>query len=218
VIGNLVLAVAIALVFTLLGWALAGRIDHPWVNAYLAIAGVTLVLGAAGAPAGLIRERLCRSRGGEDATRLVLLRLGFLATLVIGILDVARFHRWDTVPVTLRVAGLAVTTLATAWTLWAVRSNPFFLPVMAIQSDRGHRLVSDGPYRIVRHPGYLGMVLSAPATALGLGSWAALVPGLACALLFVLRARHEDRFLTARLDGYLEYSHRVRYRLVPGVW
>jgi protein-S-isoprenylcysteine O-methyltransferase Ste14 len=218
VIGNLVHAVAIALGYTLLGWALAGRIDHPWVNAYLAIAAVALIGGAAGAPAGLIRERLRRSRGGADATRLVLLRLLFLATLVIGILDVARFHRWDTVPAAWRVVGLVVVAAATMWTLWAVRSNPFFLPVMAIQSDRGHRLVSDGPYRIVRHPGYLGMVLSAPATALGLGSWAALIPGLACALLFVLRAGHEDRFLNERLEGYREYAGRVRHRLVPGVW
>jgi protein-S-isoprenylcysteine O-methyltransferase Ste14 len=79
-------------------------------------------------------------------------------------------------------------------------------------------VVSTGPYAVVRHPGYAGMLLMAPAAALAIGSWGAVAPGLGLAGLFIARAAHEDRFLRGNLAGYPEYAHRVRFRLLPGVW
>jgi len=96
--------------------------------------------------------------------------------------------------------------------------NRFFVPVIRIQSDRGHRVVSSGPYAVMRHPGYAGTLLAAPAAALAIGSWGALIPALALSATFLSRAAHEDRFLHANLPGYAEYTGRVRFRLVPGVW
>ena len=114
------------------------------------------------------------------------------------------------------VAALALGS--TAWTLWAMLSNPFFAPVVRIQSERGHSVAADGPYRYVRHPGYLGAVLFALATPALLGSsWAATLLALLLPA-YVLRTALEDRVLRAELPGYAGYARDVCYRLVPGVW
>ena len=97
-------------------------------------------------------------------------------------------------------------------------SNSFFSQVVRIQSDRGHAVASAGPYRFVRHPGYLGMILFEPALSTLLGSWPAILVGAICAALILLRTALEDRTLQAELEGYTEYARQVRYRLVPGVW
>jgi protein-S-isoprenylcysteine O-methyltransferase Ste14 len=75
-----------------------------------------------------------------------------------------------------------------------------------------------GPYKIVRHPGYVGMGLSALAIPLILGSWWALIPGGIAAALIIIRTALEDKTLQAELPGYVEYTKQTRYRLIPGVW
>jgi protein-S-isoprenylcysteine O-methyltransferase Ste14 len=101
---------------------------------------------------------------------------------------------------------------------WAVIANKFFSDVIRIQTDRGHTTVSDGPYRFVRHPGYVGMILYSLATPVLLDSPWALIPGGLAVLLIVVRMVVEDRTLLAELDGYQEYAARVHYRLLPGIW
>ena len=78
--------------------------------------------------------------------------------------------------------------------------------------------ITTGPYQYVRHPGYIGMILSAFATALMLGSLWALIPAGLLTMLVVVRTTLEDRTLQNELDGYNEYAQRVRYRLLPGIW
>jgi protein-S-isoprenylcysteine O-methyltransferase Ste14 len=90
--------------------------------------------------------------------------------------------------------------------------------VARIQDDRGQAVVTAGPYRYVRHPMYLGVILLFLGIPMALGSWWALLPGAAIGLLFVLRTAKEDRMLRDELPGYTEYAQRVRYRLVPDVW
>jgi protein-S-isoprenylcysteine O-methyltransferase Ste14 len=97
-------------------------------------------------------------------------------------------------------------------------ANRFFSIAVRVQTDRGHQVVSAGPYGVVRHPGYLGMIVAAPAAALALGSWLALVPALGYSALIARRAVLEDRYLCDQLDGYAAYADRVRFRLIPGVW
>jgi protein-S-isoprenylcysteine O-methyltransferase Ste14 len=94
----------------------------------------------------------------------------------------------------------------------------FFSDVIRIQMDRGHVVVSDGPYRYVRHPGYVGMILLLFATPLLLNSLWALIPGGLTALIIIARTVVEDRTLLEELDGYKDYARCVRYRLLPGVW
>lgn len=102
--------------------------------------------------------------------------------------------------------------------MWAMLANRFFSGVVRIQSDRGHAVASHGPYRIVRHPGYVGMLLYSAGLPLMLGSWWAAVPTALVAMAFVLRTALEDRTLQAELEGYADYARRVRYRIIPGVW
>ena len=96
--------------------------------------------------------------------------------------------------------------------------NPFFEKTVRIQSDRGHRVVDIGPYRLVRHPGYLGFFGWILSTPLLLGSWWAFVPALLSIAGIVVRTALEDRTLKAELPGYADYAKRTRYRLVPGIW
>ena len=89
---------------------------------------------------------------------------------------------------------------------------------MRIQEDRGHIVVSSGPYRVVRHPGYAGAVLFNLLAPPALGSWTAMIFGAGAAGLLIYRTAREDRVLTAELLGYAEYAKQVRRRLIPGLW
>ncbi len=101
---------------------------------------------------------------------------------------------------------------------WALMENRFFSGVVRIQTDRGHHLVDGGPYRWVRHPGYVGGLLAAFATPILLDSlWTFVVVAIYTAIL-ILRTSLEDRTLQAELPSYVEYTKRTRYRLVPGIW
>jgi protein-S-isoprenylcysteine O-methyltransferase Ste14 len=101
---------------------------------------------------------------------------------------------------------------------WAMITNAYFSTVVRIQSDRGQSVCSTGPYRFVRHPGYVGAILQSFGMPFLLGSFWALVPGLAAAGLMLVRTYLEDRTLQAELPGYREFARQVRYRLVPGLW
>lgn len=101
---------------------------------------------------------------------------------------------------------------------YALIANRFFSGMVRIQTERGHQLVTGGPYRWVRHPGYAGALLTYFATPLFLDSPWTFVPVLLLALVLIIRTSKEDKFLQEKLDGYREYAGRVRYRLVPGLW
>jgi len=116
------------------------------------------------------------------------------------------------------LAALLTFSVVVAFQAWAMIVNPFFSPVIRLQGERNHRLVTRGPYQLIRHPGYLGMVVAIPASALALGSWLALIRGLAFSVVIIRRTTYEDQFLKANLPGYADYSRRVRYRLLPGIW
>jgi protein-S-isoprenylcysteine O-methyltransferase Ste14 len=116
------------------------------------------------------------------------------------------------------VAGAVVLAAGLGLSSWAMIANTYFSTAVRIQSDRGQTVCRSGPYRFVRHPGYVGSFFQSLGTALLLGSLWALIPGLAAAALMVIRTILEDRLLQAELPGYREYAQQVRYRLVPGVW
>ena len=118
----------------------------------------------------------------------------------------------------MQIAALVIAALAYAISPWAMRVNAYFSKIVRIQEDRGHSVVSSGPYRIVRHPTYLGTILFELVTPIMLGSLWALIPGALTALLFIVRTALEDRTLREELPGYQAYAERVRYRLLPGVW
>lgn len=199
--------------------SLAGRRDLPLLNAFLAVSAALMLIGVLIMDPDLARERWRRGQTGEDPARLALIRLLFLGLFVFALLDIGRLHWSDAVPPGVQMGALVLFTLAFLWGLWAVSVNRFFVPVIRLQPERGHQVVSTGPYAFVRHPGYAAMTLMSPAGPLALGSWWAVAPALVLSALFVARAAHEDRFLQQNLAGYADYyAARVRFRLLPGVW
>jgi protein-S-isoprenylcysteine O-methyltransferase Ste14 len=118
----------------------------------------------------------------------------------------------------LQIAALLVTVAGWGIHLWAMAANRFFALVARIQDDRGQTVATGGPYRYVRHPGYVGGVLATAAPPLMLDSWWALIPGLLGAILLIVRTALEDRMLQDELPGYSAYARQVGYRLIPGVW
>jgi protein-S-isoprenylcysteine O-methyltransferase Ste14 len=129
-----------------------------------------------------------------------------------------RFHWSSHMSPLAFVAGVAVAMLGSALIVWAIRSNPFFSSVVRIQKDRGHTVVSDGPYRFIRHPGYAGMSAFTLATPLILGSYWAFAPAAVTTAVTLLRIALEDQTLHNELEGYTGYARRVRYKLLPGIW
>jgi len=192
------------------------RLGRFWTFGAILIAAAAY-LSVAADPT-LIDERI--HPGGPTADRQTLrgIRVCAAALFVVAFADIGLFHWSDTVPASTRAPAMLVFAAATALAARAIVANRFFSVAVRVQTDRGHHVISDGPYRVVRHPGYLGMIVAAPSAALALGSWWALAPALAYSSLIARRAALEDRYLRQHLDGYSGYADRVRFRLVPGVW
>ena len=198
-------------------FGLAGRWLDPWLWAYIAAFSAAGLYAALNLDDELARERFHPAEPGADRLPLRAIRLIALAHVIVGALDYGRWHL-TRVPDSVRLAGLVGVALALPLVFRAMLTNRFFSPVVRIQKERGHRLVDQGPYAVVRHPGYVGMITAVPFSALVLGSWIAFALAAAYSLLIVRRVIFEDAFLRANLDGYADYARRVRYRLVPRVW
>lgn len=140
-----------------------------------------------------------------------------LLTLLLAGLD-HRFGWSPRIGLPVRIAALAVMVLGDLLFLWAMAANRFFAKFVRIQREQGHQVVTAGPYRYVRHPGYVGWIMMWTTPPLVLGSvWALIPTGLSIALI-VVRTALEDRTLKKELRGYAQYAVEVRYRLLPGIW
>ncbi|MBN1921817.1 MAG: isoprenylcysteine carboxylmethyltransferase family protein [Anaerolineae bacterium] len=211
--------------FFVIGGALlggAGRLD--WWEAWAFLIGyfliaLTSVLWMLRTQPELARER---QHPGQNMKKWdnVLVGFNLLLTLtmfaVIG-LDVGRYGG-SQVPLAMRIVALLGFIPAFGLPLWASRANAYLSSRVRIQEDRGHVVVSEGPYRYVRHPMYAGMVLYDLSVPLLLGSWWGLAVGVVMIAVVVVRTALEDRTLQQELPGYDDYTQRVRYRLLPGVW
>jgi protein-S-isoprenylcysteine O-methyltransferase Ste14 len=196
-----------------------------WAAAWVFL-GTIAILGVAGGlwlaktdPA-LLAERMrpMMQDNQTAADKKFMLVFGFTALiwfLAIG-LD-ARYHASD-IPVALQALGWTMLLLSTGFIMWVMRENSFAVPVVKLQTERGHRVVSTGPYAWVRHPMYSGTMLFFVGAPLLLGSWWGVAMAPLFAVLFAIRAGIEERALIEGLPGYAEYTARVRYRLVPGLW
>ena len=166
----------------------------------------------------LARERFRPPSRGADAVALRWIRLSALASVLLAPLDSGRLHWSAEVPAALRILGIAGFVVGFWLVVDAMKANRFFSPVIRIQDERGHRVVDQGPYAVIRHPGYLGMLIVSPMAVLAMGSWWALIPAGLYWMLILRRVVVEDRFLRANLAGYDLYVARVRNRVIPGVW
>jgi protein-S-isoprenylcysteine O-methyltransferase Ste14 len=200
----------------------AGRVD--WIAAWIFL-GVyvgtivfnTLVLLPE--HPDLIAERAQPKANAKNWDKLIssVTGVAYLLTMIVAGLDV-RLGWSSPVALVVLAIGCSLLMLGNALFSWAMASNAFFSTLVRIQDERGHAVASAGPYRWVRHPGYVGWVLMNIGMPLLFGSWWALIPGGLSAGLMVVRTALEDRTLQDELPGYPEYAAQVRYRLLPGVW
>ena len=209
------------------GWsallfACAGRLDWPrgWICLAVNLAGIaiTAILTIRKNPDVIAaRARLHADAKGFDKLFMALYApLVFVVPAVAG-LDAVRFG-WSSMPSQTVWPGVFLFLLATVPPAWAMTANPFLENQVRIQTDRGHRVITTGPYRLVRHPMYVGVILQNIAAPLILGSCWAYVPVAVVVALFLWRTAREDRTLRSELAGYEEYAQHTRYRLLPGVW
>jgi len=200
----------------------AGRID--WWPGWAALAVMALWTAATAAVIlrtnpSLLAERLGPRKGAKpwDTAILGLLGLTQLARYITAGLD-QRYGWTGGIPLALQIAALGVCALGYALVVWATASNAFFSQVVRIQGERGHTVVSGGPYRYLRHPAYAGAIVYELTISLLLASWWAFAVSGLSALLLMVRTVLEDRTLLAELPGYAAYARQVRFRLFPGVW
>ena len=203
----------------------AGRLDWVWGWVFLGLLAAVLishVLILVPMNPELLAERSrgIRQEGAKSWDKWIAFfaaGMGTMVTWIVAALD--RRLEWSaSAPLALHIGGLIGSVLGWALFMWAMGANAFFSEAVRIQEERGHTVVTDGPYRYVRHPGYVGAILALLATPLLLGSLWALIPAGVAAIGYVVRTALEDGMLQEELDGYQEYAARVRYRLLPGVW
>ena len=215
-----VVGLTVALAATL--FLSSGRLD--WVMAWvyiglrMGIAVVSMLIIASKSP-GLLEERFQPGKGVKawDIPLASITTLLLPVILILAGLDL-RFRWSPELPIAIQLVALGAWLQGDVFSKWASVSNRFYSRVVRIQNDRGHAVVTDGPYRYLRHPGYAGALVAGIATPIVLNSLWALVAGVMLALLLIVRTGLEDKTLHEELLGYTEYARQTRYRLVPGVW
>ena len=199
-----------------------GKID--WTPGWIFIAVLVVVFGLSALLVARVNPMLYRARSrfqpGTKKWDLILLTFLFpaiFAEIPIATLDAGRLG-WSAVPQWGVIVGYVLVIGGIAVTTWAQAVNPFFEPGVRIQKERAQQVITSGPYRFVRHPGYAAAIAMFVGIPLALASWWGLLPAGLAIVLLVVRTALEDRLLQAELSGYSDYARRTRHRLVPGIW
>jgi protein-S-isoprenylcysteine O-methyltransferase Ste14 len=188
-----------------------------WIVFTLLLETGTLITLAKRAPETL-KQRGTWHAGVKTFDKVFLvgwLALAFIAPVVAG-LD-KRFG-WSHMPMATLYCGVVLITLVWPLATWAMVENEHFEQLVRIQTDREHHVVTSGPYKIVRHPGYAGAIVGTLCTPFILGTWWTFIPAGSIILLLIIRTALEDRTLRRELEGYESYAQQTRYRLFPGIW
>ncbi len=170
---------------------------------------------------GLLTERMTGIGKPDqktwDRVFYVVANVFFLIWLVVMPLDAVRFH-FSQMPAWLQVVGAILLLCSFYFFFLTFRENAYLSPAVRVQSVRGQRVVSTGPYQYMRHPMYATAIMFLVGTTLLLGSWYGLVVGLMLVVAIALRAVQEESTLRAELAGYHVYMAQVKYRLIPYIW
>jgi protein-S-isoprenylcysteine O-methyltransferase Ste14 len=196
-----------------------------WLNGWIYVVLIVICQSASWAVLAKANPQLLNARGtlakkdtkGFDRVWLALYPILTFGNLIVMGFDAVRFH-WSSMPFWLVFPGIAIFIFAMVFATWAMAANKFFEWTARIQEDRGQQVCMDFPYNIVRHPGYIGLILSHLCYPLILGSrWGFAASGL-LSLIIIARTSLEDRMLQQELPGYKEYAQKVKYRLLPLIW
>jgi protein-S-isoprenylcysteine O-methyltransferase Ste14 len=199
----------------------AGHWDYwqAWIYMIVNLVVLTLMGTLLTKNAELVEERLNPKEGMKrwDKFYFAATTPMYILALILSGLD-ARFDWTTNMPLGVYWASVVIYLIGQGIFLWARYTNNYFSSVVRIQTDRGHTVCKDGPYRFVRHPGYVGGFLFTITIGLMLGSWWASIPQVLAALMLIWRTAREDKTLQAELPGYAQYATQTRFRLVPGIW
>jgi len=208
------------LVLGVILFATSGNIMWLMAWIYLAIVLVIKVTNAITIDPSLMEERAQPKEGTKKwdiflASFVAL--FGPILTLILAGLDI-RFGWSHGIPLALNIIGALLVMLGGLLVNWAMASNHYFSSTVRIQSDRHQKVETQGPYKYLRHPGYVGAIIGSLMTPLMLGSWVAFIPAVLVMCGYIVRTVLEDKVLQEELEGYKDYSKIVRYRLFPGIW
>ena len=168
----------------------------------------------------LLKDRMAflkRSAKGWDKIIIVTSTAVFVPYLLLPGLDAVRY-RWSSVPLAIVVLGFVGVLVALLLMVWVIQVNTYLSRFVEVQRERGHKVITSGPYRYVRHPMYASLIILLYSIPVALGSLWTLIPASILTLLFVIRTYFEDQTLHEELEGYNSYSTKVKYRLLPGIW
>jgi protein-S-isoprenylcysteine O-methyltransferase Ste14 len=215
--GVLSLLLIIALILVL-----AGRITYwqGWVFSIYACSRSLIASVIFAKKPDVIKERFKPGPGTVWWDKLFWVLYGPLTfvIIIIAVLDGGRFQWTVELPMLVYMAGYALLILSDFVKSWCMWVNRFFSTTVRIQMDREHEVIQSGPYRFVRHPGYLAGIFMMISMPLVLGSLWGLIPAALVAILLIIRTQLEDAYLQKELPGYADYVKKVKYRLLPGIW
>lgn len=197
----------------------AGTIRWLWAWIFIAVGVVILLFNGIVLPREVIEERGSKKTNVKKWDKILtnIVIFPFLGMYIVAGLDF-RFGWSGDVSGIIHIFGLVITYSGSLLFTWAMVSNKYFSTKVRIQDDRGHHVATGGPYKYVRHPGYVGYFFMVLATPVALGTWYALPFTILISILFIIRTVLEDKTLFQELAGYREYAEKVKYRLIPFVW
>ena len=190
-----------------------------WAWVFVGTGAIGLIINYFILPPEVIEERGRKKENVKkwDQVLTTINIFPFLGVYIVSGLDY-RFNWSIDLPVSIHLLGVIVSFLGLMLFTWSMVSNHYFSTMVRLQDERGHQVATGGPYKYVRHPGYVGFILMVLATPIALGSIYALSMSFMVSIIFIIRTALEDRTLQTELDGYLAYSEKVRYRLLPFIW
>ena len=199
---------------------LAGRINY-WQGWFFVVGYISFFLfQSVVTEKELVQERVKPGPGRKswDKFFFLLYLPASISIFAVAALDAGRFNWTAKLPTLIYIISYTVLVLSLSLSAWAMSINKFFSSVVRIQTDRGHYVIRSGPYRFIRHPGYLAGIFALISTALALGSLWALIPASLAVVLIIVRTSLEDKTLKEELPGYSEYAQDVKFRLLPYIW
>jgi protein-S-isoprenylcysteine O-methyltransferase Ste14 len=202
-------------------FASAGTLDYPEAWTLLEVYLIALLIG--GVYIGLKNPEAInargRWRGGIKKQELIIVTLYSIATLML--LIVAGFdfrYKWSVVPQEYKLLGIASFFVSMVIAYWTMYVNSYLAVLVKVDKKHGQRVITTGPYHYVRHPLYVGIIISLLGMPLLLGSYVAFIPAVLAIFFLSVRSVLEEKTLMKELKGYKEYTRKTKYRLIPGVW
>ena len=196
-----------------------------WINAWIYVGLVSIYWVISTVVLARVNPEMLNERGsvvkegtkGFDKVWVAIYPVLTFGNLVVMGFDAVRFQ-WSFMPLWLVILGIVIMIPAFVISIWAMAVNKFFEWTVRIQDDRQQYVCTSGPYKIMRHPGYAGLIISILVYPLILGSWWGFVLSGILTIIIVTRTALEDRTLQNEMPGYREYARQVKYRLIPLVW